>query len=242
MVEGKKQTLAEGLRVGKVKSKILACLVALVFLASIAAETTTASVYFTATRRWFSSQGTNEPLQTNDVIQYSHCSSDGWNSTSDACVRRHFGAWNGVSEYYITDGTNGSVAHVDWGVGNTYDPYRQAYAVAFTFHNPEGSTYTDDQGCTVRELLSAYVIFDEGRRWQDEYGNFQPPVRNYHGDPVYYRIDYVTVHEAGHIWGCGGHSSNFGDVMYEYYPHNYGSKSQNDIDTIRDLYNVRQFH
>ncbi|MGC8834290.1 MAG: matrixin family metalloprotease [Armatimonadota bacterium] len=224
------------------RNKIPICLAALVLLASIASKATNASVYFVATRRWFSSRGTNEPLQVNDVIQYSHCASDGWSSASDACVRRYYGAWNGVSEYYITDGTNSYVAHVDWGVGNTYDPYRGTYAVAIMCYNSNGSLYTDEQGRTVYELLSAYVVFDEGRRWRDEYGNLQPPVRNDHGDPVYYRIDYVTVHEAGHIWGCSGHSSNSGDVMCEYYPHNYGSRSQNDVDTIRDLYNVRQFH
>lgn len=196
------------------------------------------AVYLTSTRRWFSSAGTNEPIQQNDILQYSHCQTDGWSSASDACVRRHFDDWNGVSEYYITDGTNQQVSHVDWGVG---DVGNSSY-LAVTYHYSNGATYTDQQGRQVLESISAWVVFDQTRRWRDEYGNLQEAVRNYNGDPTYYRIDYTTVHEAGHVWGCTGHSSSSGDVMYSTYPFNYGSLSQNDIDTIRDLYNVRQFN
>ncbi|MGQ9524416.1 MAG: matrixin family metalloprotease [Armatimonadota bacterium] len=218
---------------------LVALLVASPCLTLLQAPATTA-VYLTAARRWFSSSGINDPIQQGDILQYSHCQSDGWTSASDACVRRHFDDWNGVSEYYITDGTNQLISHVDWGVGNVGDP--EYLTFAYTVTNTNGATYTDQQGRQVVEIISAYVVFDESRRWRDEYDNLQPAVRNYNGDPSYYRIDYVTVHEAGHIWGCTGHSSSTGDVMYGSYPHNYGSLSQNDIDTIRDLYNVRQFH
>jgi hypothetical protein len=198
-----------------------------------------AAVYHVSNYRWFSQWGINEHIRWGELTQWSHCRADGWTTASENCLKRFWGAWNGLSKYRIDPDPGFFAPVVDWGVGPTGDPTHVAWA--YTAYNPNGLTYIDQYGRTVKEPPTVWVVFDEGKRWRDEYGNLQPAVRNYQGNPTYFRIDFVTVHEAGHVYGCNGHSSYTTNVMHRNYPHNYGVISQDDRDTIRDLYNVRLF-
>ncbi|HEY3283163.1 MAG TPA: hypothetical protein VGN26_12890 [Armatimonadota bacterium] len=72
------------------------------FLLAGSQRQASAVVWFHPFYRWFT-QGAgypNGPLEL-DVVQWSHVAQDGWTSTSDACVRRNWGAWNGYCDYCI---------------------------------------------------------------------------------------------------------------------------------------------
>jgi predicted Zn-dependent protease len=127
---------------------------------------------------------------------------------------------------------------VDWGVGQVSNPS----ALAETGLGTYGAWLTDQNGRDAYEMTTAYVVFANDLFWQDENSNAQGPVAYPRGDLNRYRIDIVTRHEAGHVLGFDAEvPSPYISLMSMYYPNNNGQVTSDDIETLRDLYDVRQF-
>jgi hypothetical protein len=218
-----------------------------------------ASIYETgAALEYVPFNNPNDAFRPCDLSQWAHTDWDGWISQANQSVYNNFGVWNGYSSYLISTDIECNGAQVEWGVGDTIS--QNPFALAITDNVSYSGLYYgdppwyDQNNRPMWYMAGPVVMFDDTRQWYDGTGWIQIELRTMRTEGTGpFRLDWVTRHEAGHVWGLGGtvyhdkpdgHSLNSGDIMYGDYDtatHN-GNLSQNDIDTIVWNYNTRIFH
>ena len=216
----------------------------------------------------------NGAMQAGDLIQNVRTNEpvDGggqWSLAAHNCVVANAGAWNSLSNYRITTfdarASPSPFDQLNWSVGDTFaysggDPF----AIAIAVQNTDwGGSMSSIPGGGAETLVSAAVTFDEGRVFVcaagaagtpgTQTGETQQPVaekakvKGWDHRP--YRLDRVTKHEAGHVWGFPEAPNGFpNSIMWRDYPALPASPAAitaaltaDDRDTVFFNYNTRRF-